>query len=242
MNLQYLGYIFEGISVLSGIIAGISALKKDPKYRINQLMASALFFMAFYVGFIMLYDIVFFETGNPNIIYISFPLALVCIVAASMLLYLSMKCITDSTDWLKTWWHWGIHLIILILFTIFITIYDFIEINTSEVVDTKMNPYVLGIVILIVLFYLIQSIFITYTHGIRRTGGITQKKLVIFEMGLLTNLVAVFVNIFSQLTENVIAGQILDVIFFGFLAVGNILFSIGFLISPSETKACLQCD
>ena len=241
MNLQIIGYIFEFVAIIAGVIAGYSALKKDPKYKVNQLMAAAMFSLALYVTFIMLYDIVFYITGNPSIVYISYPQALVFIIAGAMFLYLSMEAILKSTEWLKIWWHWGIHLVLLIGFAIVINIVDFIDILESESVDTQINIYILGVVILIVLYYLITSFYITYFHGIRKTTNTTQKKLKIFEIGLLIDILAVFVNIYSQITTNETMSPILDMIFFAMIAIGNIIYSIGFLLPSEDSKACIKC-
>jgi hypothetical protein len=124
---------------------------------------------------------------------------------------------------------------------IFINIIDFITILESESVDTQINIYVLGVVILIVLYYILTSLYITYIHGIRKTTNSTQKKLKIFEIGLVVDLLSVFVNIYSQITTNETMSPILDMIFFGMIAIGNIIYSIGFLLPSEDSKTCIKC-
>lgn len=240
--IQTLGYIFEAVAIVSGIIAAIMALKRDPSYRANQLMFISMIFISLYVSLIMLYDVVFFQTGNPSIIFFSYPQAIISIVGASIFLYLTMQTIIKSSHWLSIWWHWGIHVIILVVFGVILNLVDFITINTeSEAVDTQISLWVMGVVVLLILFYLTRSIWITYAHGIKKSTENSKKKLWIFEVGLLVDYLAIFVNVFSQITTSVQTGQILDVVFFGLIAVGNILYSISFLIPSSNLKACIEC-
>ncbi|MCF2140951.1 MAG: hypothetical protein K9W44_12915 [Candidatus Lokiarchaeota archaeon] len=240
--IQILGYIFESVAIISGVIAAITAIHRDPKYRANQLMASSMIFIALYAFLIMLYDISFFQTGNPKIIYFSYPQAIIAIVGASIFLFLTMQTIINSSHWLAVWWHWGIHIIILVIFGILVNVVDFITIIESENVDTQINLWVLAIVVILLLYYLSQSIWTTYVHGIKKSHGNSKKKLIIFESGLIIDFIAIFVNVLSQMASNISTGQILDLIFFGLIAVGNVIYSVSFILPSANLKACIDCD
>lgn len=241
-TLQILGYIFESIALISGGIAAYFAIQRDPKKRVNQLMAIAMVSITLYILFIMIYDVVFNLTNNPQIILISYPQAIISIVASSIFLYLTMQTITRSSLWLNTWWHWGIHVIILFIFGIVINVVDFISINIAENVDTQISYWVLAIVVFLVLFYLSQSIWIIYKHGIQKSTGRSRQKLQIFAYGLFCDFFSIFVNIAAQITSNQVFGQTMDVVFFGMIALGNVIYSISFSLPSEKGTSCITCD
>ena len=70
----------------------------------------------------------------------------------------------------------------------------------------------------------------------RNAQGSHKRNLLIFTVGLSINLIAIMVNIWSQITSHELLGEILDVIFFFFVALAISIMNLGFLRKSEQTK------
>ncbi|MHA1520775.1 MAG: hypothetical protein ACTSRK_11385 [Promethearchaeota archaeon] len=222
-SLQLLGYIFEITAIVAGILTALIIFSKKSKYLANTFMAFGNLFIGLYVAFILVYDII----GKTWAIQTFLPIAMTCILIGTLMLFFSMLCIIKSDKWFDDWYHWVPYVLIVIAYAIYIlTNKNFITILDTEVVNTQIDLIPLGILVVLLLFFLGASEYVVIFFGIKKTEGDSRKKMNLFSTGIIFGIIAILINVVSQIMAEGTLGEILDVIFFGTLAICVVLLSI----------------
>ena len=229
---QILGFIFEGIGLIAGLTIAVLVLRKDSKYMGNRLMAISMILFGFYMGFILTYDIFYPIFQQDWLIEVFFRLCLISIIFGSVFLFFTIEVMCKSSVWL-TFKRVIPYVLVLTAYSIWIWFYDFITIISGDQVNTQaeMIPTLL-LLILGVLYFIIQSIVGIYRFGIRKTEGDRKKKMMTFFMGLIISLAAIIINVLSNILDDPIG--VLDVIFFGTLALAMVIMALGLTRKPEE--------
>ena len=221
--LQILGYIFEIIAIVAGILTAILIFAKKSKYLANIFMAFGNLFIGLYVAFILAYDII----GEAWAIQTFLPIAMCCILIGTLMIFFSMLCIVKSDKWFDIWYRWMPYVLIVIAYGVYIlTNQNFITILDTEVVNTQINFVPLGILVGLLLFFLGASEYIVIVFGIKKTEGDTKKNMKLFSTGTLFGILAILFNVVSQIVAEGVLGELFDVLFFGVLAVCVVFLSI----------------
>jgi hypothetical protein len=224
--LQVLGYIFELIGFLAGIIIAVAVLKRDSEYAGNRMMALAAILIGMYPGGILIYDII----GTDLVIEIFLRVAIISMLFGGLSLFITMQIMVHSSAWLKFKERYVPYTIGLIVFAVWIIITDFITIiHTTGTVNTQTDPLPLMLMVLVIVFFLLLTMFDLYLHGIKKAQGVQKKKMTIFFSGLAICFLAIILTVASNLTSNVDLGAILDVFFFMVLAIGMVVMMLGFV-------------
>ncbi len=222
-TLQILGYIFEITAIVAGILTAIIIFSKKNKYLANTFMAFGNLFIGLYVAFILAYDII----GEPWAIQTFLPIAMCCILIGTLMIFFSMMCIVKSEKWFDNWSRWVPYVLIVIAYGVYIlTNKNFITILETEVVNTQIDLIPLGILVVLLLFFLGASEYVVIAFGIKKTEGDSRKKMKLFSTGILFGILAIIFNVVSQIVAEGALGEIFDVLFFGVLAVCVVFLSI----------------
>ncbi len=227
-TLQLIGYFIEAITIIAGSLSTYFVLRKNKKYYGNLMMASSIGCITLYIFCITIYDIFLPLTGSEIWVDIFLPLAMFAIVAAGMFMFFTMMTMTKGEWWVKDLKKSGIYILIVLLWGIFILGFGwkFIWVDDPDIVDTGQELFLKVILGVMLLFFILSSIILTYKSGIKKTQGSMKKKLIRFEIGLIVMILALIFNIvkgFIKGSENV--SGILDMTYFGILALGTIVFA-----------------
>lgn len=224
--LQIIGYIFEIIAIVAGLLTATYIFVKRAKYLGNIFMGLGNLFIGVYVLFILLYDYI----GEAWAILTFLPIAMCCIMLGTMFVFFSMMCFVNSDKWFKIWYHWLPFIAISAAYSIYIlTNQTFIEILDTELVNTKLDLIPLAILVVILLFYLGSSEYLVVVHGIKKTTGSSKQKMKRFSGGIIVGIIAILINILSQILANETIGTSLDVLFFATLAICVILLTLAII-------------
>ncbi len=227
--MQLLGMIFEGTGLILGFLAAYLVLKKDKNYIGNKLMAVSTILFGIYMGSILTYDILYpilpapFNNWSVEIFNRA---GLIAILGGSMFLYFTIKVMCHSSAWLNDKKHTYPYLIATLAYGIYISMIDYIEVIEGETVNTQIDLIPLLILIVGVLFFIVSALSGLYKYGIKKGQGEMKKKMSIFFVGLMIGLSAIFVNIASNVLDDV--SGFLDIIFFGTLALAMVVMTFGF--------------
>ncbi len=231
--LQWLGYVFEAIGFISGLIMAYFVIKQNPKYIGNKLMALSALGIAGYIGGIFLYDVI----ATERAIQILYRIAMPFILIGAISMYYTMQIMVHSSSWLRQTWKKIVPVLIIGAFTVYISIADVIEVNSLEVVDTTLDLFPLLFVSFWVLGLILASIIDLYLHGIRKMKGQSKKHMLIFMAGLIINLFALILTVISNLISNAEIAAIFDVLFFLVLAIGTGFMSFSFIQKARAVKS-----
>jgi hypothetical protein len=232
--LQILGFIFEGIGLVAGITIAALVMKKDARYIGNRLMATTMILLGIYMGAILVYDIFYPIFKQDWIIQVFYRICLIALFLGTMFLFFTIRVMCHSSAWL-TVLHTVPYAIIITGYSIWIWWIDFLEIISGDQVNTQtadLTP--LLILIIGVTYFIVYSIYGIFTYGMKRAEGARKKKMTTFFIGLVISLLAVVINVLSNVLDDSLG--IFDVIFFGTLAIAMIVMMIGFVGRQPEKK------
>jgi hypothetical protein len=224
---QLLGYIFEGIGLASGIIIASIVMKKDSKYIGNRLMAAAMILIGVYMGAILIYDILYPIFKIDLIIQIFYRICVIAMFYGTMFLFFSVNVMSRSSSWYSKK-NTIPYVVLIFIYAVSICFIHFLEILPGDQVNTRTSPmYPLYILIVGVMYFIIFSMVNLYRFGIRKSEGVRKKKMVTFFSGLSISLLAVLINVLSNVLSDPLG--ILDVLFFGVLAAAMVVMTFGFV-------------
>jgi hypothetical protein len=239
--LQILGFVFEGIGLLAGVTIAILVMKRDSRYIGNQLMAAAMILLGVYMGSILTYDILFpiFQT-QEWIVQVFYRICVIALFFGTMFLFFTIQVMCQSSAWL-TKKNTIPYVIIILAYSIAIWFIDFLEIVTGEQVNTKTSNMIpLYILIAGVVYLIVFSMIGLYRYGIRKSDGIKKKKMIIFFSGLAISMLAIIINVMSNILADPLG--ILDVIFFGTLAIAMVVMTFGFIGKQGDPDQKMKID
>jgi len=239
--LQILGFIFEGIGLVAGVTIASIVMKKDSRYIGNQMMAAAMILLGIYMGSILTYDILFpFFQTQEWIVQVFYRIGVIALFFGTMFLFFTIQVMCQSSAWL-TLKHTLPYAIGILAYSIAIWFIDFLEIVSGDQVNTQAKIMIpLYILIVGVLYFIIFSMIGLYRYGIRRSEGSRKRKMTNFFIGLVISLLAIVINVLSNLLEDPLG--ILDSIFFGTLAIAMIVMTFGFIGSQTDTPQDIKID
>ena len=145
--LQLLGFIFEGIGLISGITIASVVIKKDSRYVGNQLMAAAMILLGIYMGSILTYDILYpiFPTQDW-IVQGFYRICVIALFFGTMFLFFTIKVMCQSSAWL-TKKNTIPYAVIILAYSIAIWFIDFLEILPGDQVNTQTKILLLELTV-----------------------------------------------------------------------------------------------
>jgi hypothetical protein len=203
-------------------------------------MALATTLIGSYLFTIFIYD---YFTPDLTSIFPSLFLKMGMIFAliGGTLFYFTMQCMVNSTSWFSVKMRWIPYILIdlaAIIFFIAVPLIDTFELNPNPDffqgrvnVQIFMGPLIVMVVLLF--YYILSSIFYLQGHGIKKAEGTSKRKMVIFQTGLIIFLIAMFVNASSQFVSGTV-GIVLDVIFLGMVSIGLAFLAASLLYTPKS--------
>ncbi|MHA1111066.1 MAG: hypothetical protein ACTSRE_08175 [Promethearchaeota archaeon] len=238
--LQILGFIFEGIGLIAGITIAIVVLKRDLRYVGNQLMATAMFLLGLYMGAILFYDIVYPIVKLDWIIQTFYRICVIALFFGTMFLYFSTKVMSQSSAWL-TKKNTIPYALTILAYSIMIWFIPFLTIVSGDQVNTQTEiMWPLYILIAGVAYFIVLSMIGLYRFGISKSEGSHRKKMIIFFSGLAVSMLAIVINVLSNILADPLG--ILDIIFFGVLAIAMITMTFGFIGKRNGSKSEVKID
>ncbi len=228
--LTELTYTFEIIAIIAAFYSTYKILNRKSKLLCNNLMAAGTTFIGLYVLFVFLYDMI--QTLWSIEIFLR--LGMFSILTATMFFFYSMNCMVSSSSWFQNKKMWVPYIIIIIGYTIYLILTPLVNVVSYEPINISISMIPLVIMVIFMLYFLISSLVILFRFGIKKTEGLSQKKMKIFAIGVILSVVSIFINVASQIFSDSTAGEILDVVFFFSLACSVVVIAFGFLLEPKK--------
>ena len=224
--LQVLGIIFELLTTVAGFVSTYLILKRNSTYIGNRMMASSTAFIGLYTLFILFYDLLAVEWA----IQVFLRAGMIAILFAGVFIFYTIQVLVFSSKILLKKINWVPFLVISLGYTIYLILErNFIHINSVDPVDVQIIMTPLLILIVQLLFYVGFSLFFLIRNGIMQSTGQTKKKITVYTIGLSFTLIAIIINIISQLVEAEL-GMVLDVVYFAMISLSVSVMSVGFLL------------
>jgi hypothetical protein len=224
------------ISLLSELISGIIGIAlmfviiiKNRRYLGNIFMGLALGGLGFYTFFVFMYDVI----AKPWAIQVFLPIGISCVVLAGLFLYYTFNILSESTKWFDALKNWVPSLVVVILFIIYIFSVPFIFIESLEPPNTRIEIVPLVLMLLILLYFLFNVLAKIQRVALKSLTGTALQRMIHFRTAIVILIIALFVNIPTQLFENM---GLLDQIFYIMIAIGEITFGYAFLFVRGENK------
>ena len=224
--LQLLGIIFELLTSIAGFVSTYLILKRNPKYIGNRMMAASTTLMGLYTLFILFYDLV----AEVWAVQVFLRAAMISILFAGVFIFYTIQILIFSSKNLMKKRNWVPFLLASLGYSVYLIFeQNFITILSIDPVNVSIYMLPLLILIAQLLFYVLFSLFFLVKNGIMQSTGQTKKKISIYTLGLSFTLVAIVLNIISQLVAADL-GEILDVVYFAIICLSVSVMSIGFLL------------
>jgi len=224
--LQILGIIFELLTTIAGFVSTYLILKRNPKYIGNRMMATSTTLMGLYTLFILFYDLV----AEVWAIQVFLRAAMISILFVGVFVFYTIQILVFSSKNLMKKRNWVPFLLASLGYSVYLIFeQNFITILSIDPVNVSINMLPLLILIAQLLFYVLFSLFFLVKNGIMQSTGQTKKKITIYTLGLSLTLIAIVINIISQLVAADM-GEILDVVYFAIIWLSVTIMSIGFLL------------
>ena len=225
-----LTYTFEIIAIIAAFYSTYRILKRKSKLLCSNLMAVGTIFIGLYVLFVFLYDVI--QTLWSIEIFLRF--GMISILTATLFFFYSMNCMVYSSSWFQNKKMWVPYIIVIIGYTIYLILAPLVEVISYSPINISINLLPLIIMVIMLFHFLVASLSKLFRFGIKKTEGLSQKKMKIFAFGLILSVISIIINVISQIYSDSIAGEILDVVFFFSLACSVVVIAFGFLLEPKN--------
>lgn len=227
MSLQYLRYAADISTVIVAAALAITILKRHPDQVGNRLMALSISLIGLYALSFLVFDLIATELA----VQVFLRIGVISILFASILMFFSFQVLLRSSKWLEEKKHTIPTVIIGIVFSILLFYPNLITIiELTPVVNTQLNIFILGGLMLIILILTLYNMFAVYKGGIMKTDNPDLKvRLEYIFGGLSIFLIAVMLVILSNITKNETLGSIFDISALVAIILGLLLMSFGFL-------------
>ena len=232
MALLIIEYIIQVIGFVAAFTAAYLVFKKDPSYIGNRLMASANTSIGIYFLSIFIYKMI----QEIEVVLVLFPLAMVCTLVSTLLLYLTMQIMVKSSQWLQTTKKWMLIVGVIAFYCLYLIFGNVMTVVNVSTGNVQMNLLPLIGLLGLVVFFLVSSIRSISKFGIKKSEGLNQQKMIRFRLGLIIVLVAVGVNVPANLVANETLGKILDIIYFAIMASANVVVPSSYLMKNDENS------
>jgi len=222
-------HYIEVFGFVVGLISAISILRKDSKYLANIYLALSNILISLYLICIFTYDII----EDLWAVNVFLRIGMISLLFATLFIYYAMIIIMKSVQVFKETKMIYVNLVIGIAIAFYFIIEDFIHLEEAHVGNVNIQIDLLPLaMILVYLFYLTTiSIIITFKFGISKIskGEKGYAKIRSFAIGLILFIIALLVNVVSQVTSNDLLGVIFDVLTFIILVLGMLFISFSVL-------------
>ncbi len=222
--LGILGFISELIIAGAGFAITIFTLQKDPKSTPHRLLAFSTALIGFYGASIFIYDV----TGIAELVKFFLRLGIFTLFLGVIFLFFTFQVIVHTKEWLKPKRNTWPFIIGVVIYAIVFYAWDgaVVILRTTPVVDTQVAISMIAILGISLLLLLLVTMNNLYRFGIKPSEGIKRRKMEIAFIGFSICLVALFVNVASNLVD---VGGLLDIAFFLILACGMTVIAYGFI-------------
>lgn len=235
-----LTYYFEIGALVIGVVSSILILSKNSEYLGNKFMATATTLIGLYLFTIFLYDY-FTQTLTSILPSLFLKMGMIFALIAGTLFFFTMQCMVNSTAWFSVKIRWIPYVLIdlaAIIFFIAMPLIETFELNlTPDFFQGRVNVQIfmgpLIVMVALLFYYILFSIFYLHRHGVKKAEGGSKKKMIIFRTGLLIFLTAMFVNTASQFTSGPV-GIVLDVINLGMISIGSAFLAASLIYTPKS--------
>ncbi|MHA1520608.1 MAG: hypothetical protein ACTSRK_10545 [Promethearchaeota archaeon] len=229
-------HYFEIAAFVVGIISALAILKKDPQRLANRFLATGVFLIGFYTLCIFIYDII----GTLLAIDVFLRMGMISLLFGDLFLFYTMLIMMKSTETFKRMKIPYINLAICVGTSIYFIVTDFVHQTESTIgnVNIQIDMIPLSLIILILFYLTISCVIITFRFGLNKMDKSTPgySKLVSFAVGLFVFLLALIINIVSQITSNDVIGAIFDALTFATLLIGLVFLSFSVLDFKRKPK------
>jgi len=228
--LSELTYIFEIIAIFAAFYSTYRILRRKSKFLCSNLMAVGTTLIGLYVLFVFLYDII--EELWSIEIFLRF--GMISILTATLFFFYSMNCLVSSSSWFQNKKKWVPYIIVIIGYTIYLIFTPLVDVVSTDPLNIGIELPPLVIMVIMMFHFLVSSLSILFRFGIKKSEGLSKKKMKIFAIGLILSVLSILINVASQIFSDSTAGEILDVIFFFSLACSVVVIAFGFLLEPKK--------
>ena len=225
-----LSYTFEIIAIIAAFYSTYRILKRKSKLLCSNLMAVGTIFIGLYVSFVFLYDVI--QTLWSIEIFLR--IAMISILTATLFFFYSMNCMVSSSSWFQDKIKWVPYIIVIIGYTIYLILAPLVDVVSTDPLNISISLLPLAIMVIMMFHFLGASLSKLFRFGIKKTEGLSQKKMKIFAFGMILSVISIFINVASQIFSDSTAGEILDVVFFFSLACSVVVIAFGFLLEPKK--------
>ncbi|MHA1672488.1 MAG: hypothetical protein ACTSYI_02575 [Promethearchaeota archaeon] len=241
-------YYLEIAAFVVGIISALAILKKDSQRLANRFLATGVFLIGFYTLCIFIYDII----GTLLAINVFLRIGMISLLFGDLFLFYTMLIMMKSTETFKRMIIPYLNLAIVVGISIFFIVTDFVHQTESTIgnVNIQIDMIPLALIILILFYLTISCVIITFRFGLNKMDKNSHgySKLVSFAVGLFVFLLALVINIVSQITSNDVIGAIFDALTFATLLIGLVFLTFSVLdlkrkpISIPEPKSTSEIE
>ncbi len=227
---KIIGLIIEITALVFGIWIPIKLMKKNPDFLGSKLLAASIAFKGMFALSTLIYDL----WATDLAVQIFLRTTLISLVLSVMLLFFAMQVVVKSgTVFLsnkKLIYSTSIVTFVVVFILIFV---DYITVTSLEpIVNSDFDTWVSITFMLYILIALISTLVPIYKFGIKKMEGLNKKRLQMFFLGSVCDLIAVFAEILGNFTKY---GAYLKMVTFGFIALGMIV--VSYSISAKSAKS-----
>ena len=217
---KIIGLIIEITTLVFGIWIPIKLMRKNPDFLGSKLLAASIAFKGMFALSTLIYDL----WATKLAVQIFLRTTLISLVLSMMLLFFAMQVMVKSGSYFISNKKviYPIYVVTLIVVCI-LTFVDYITVTSLEpIVNSDFDTWVSIIFILYVLVGIISTLIPVYKYGIKKMEGFHKKRITMFFLGTMCDLIAVFAEIFGNFTD---FGAYLKMVTFGFIGLGTIIIS-----------------
>ncbi len=227
-----LSYAFEMIAIIAAFYSTYRILKRKSKLLCSNLMAVGTAFIGLYVSFVFLYDVI--QTLWSIEVFLR--MGMISILTATLFFFYSMNCMVSSSAWFQDKIKWVPYIIVNIGYIIYLIFVQLVTVESYDPLNISISLLPLAIMVVMMFHFLGASLSKLIRFGIKKTEGLSQKKMKIFAIGIILSVISILINVVSQIFSDSTAGAILDVVFFFSLACSVVVIAFGFLLEPKKEK------
>ncbi len=189
-------------------------------FWMSKLLAASIAFKGMFALSTIIYDV----WATDLAVQIFLRTAFISLVFSMMLLFFAMQVIVKSGSYFLSNKKliYSIYVVTFIVVCI-LTFVDYITVTSLEpIVNSDFDTWVSITFILYVLIGIIGTLIPVYKFGIKKMEGLHKKRLQMFFLGTVCDLIAVFAEVFGNFTDY---GAYLKMVTFGFIALGIVIIS-----------------
>ena len=228
--LQFIAYFSEVFTTVVTVFLAIYIIKKDSKYLGNILVGTGIASIGGFTFSVFLLNVLSTEWA----IKIFLPIGMAVIMHGAMCLYFGFQVLANSVNWFNEKMRWVPHLMIWIVYTIWIlvdrSLVNVISLEPSPVV--QFNLAALAIMAVFSVFFLIKSM-IEVKKSLKVVDGVMKKRMLYFQNGIRTLVVSIILVVLANVSHELI---FLMTIFFYVLLIGAFIIAYAFLKSFQDEE------